>query len=374
MLRAYLFAPAAADAVGRLAAPLRMCRVPPAAVPVRIALVRVEIGKQIGNGDALGAAFHTVTARRAGDGIERAEHPAHLFDRRHLRRGERKHVLHEGEVVVHLRHIAHAGEHHAHLREMRGKAQGIARITAAVQPVQHGLCAVGQIDEDAALDRLHDDDGLIVLHAYVVAGAALDGVVVVIGVVELDLHDFDLGIEREDLVEHVGSIVEGEPDVPDLPLLFQLERRFVGAAAAELPEVLRVLRMHEIKIEILHPAPCELFFKEGADIRLALEIGIGELIREYETLARVALYEALADRRFALSGKISVRRIEIVEPLLEKGVRHFAELRRVHLVAEHGKAHAAEPEPLLYFGKKPIFHTVLHTISSLLSYHIFTAL
>lgn len=313
MLRAALFALAAADAVGSFSAPLRVRGIAPTAVPIGIALVRIEIGKQLGYRDAPRAAVHTVAARRARDGVERTEHRAHFLDGSHLRRGERLRVLHKGEVIVHLRHIAHAGEHHADLREMRRKAQGVARVTAAVQTVEDSFRAVGQIDEDPALDGLHDDDGLIVLYAYVVAGAALDGVVVVIGVVELDLHDLDRGIQREDLVEHVGGIVEREPDVPDLPLFFQLERRFIGAAAAELQEVLRVLRMHEVKIEILHPAPCELLFKEGADLRLAVEVGLGELIHEHEALARVALYKALADRRLALARKVPVRRIEIVE-------------------------------------------------------------
>lgn len=322
MLRARLFAPAAPDAVGSLAAPLRVRCVPPAAVPIDIPLVRVEIGKEVGDGDLFRAAVHAVAARRARNGVERAEHLANAVDRPHLRLRERPDVLHKGEIVVHLRHIAHAGEHHADLREVRRKAERIARIGAAVQRVEDRLCAVGQIDENAPFDRLHDDDGRAVPHTHVVAGAALNGIVVVIGVVELKLNDFHRGIRGEDLVEHIGGIVEGKPDVADLPLFFQLERRFIGTAALELLKILRVLRVHQIKIEILYPAPCELLFKERTDIRLRLKIRVGELIDEEKALARVAGDETLTDRKLALARYVPVRRIEIIEPLRQKGVYH----------------------------------------------------
>ena len=116
--------------------------------------------EQIGNGQVLGAMAYAVVAGRAGDEALTAEDLLHPFDRGKLRLVERLKVAHESNVVLHLLQIAHAGEHHSNAREARRKADGVARGAAAVQGVQHGFCVVGQVDKAAALDRLHDDDGL----------------------------------------------------------------------------------------------------------------------------------------------------------------------------------------------------------------------
>ena len=322
MLRTDLLTLAAADAVGSLPAPLRMHRVPPIAVPIRIAFVRIHIGEQIGNGDMFGTAVHAVAASRTGNGVQRAEHVAHAVDRLHLLLRERFYVLHEGEIVVHLRHVAHARDDHGDLREMRGEPQSVTRVTAAVQTVENFFRAVGQIDENAALDRLHDDNGFVVPDAHVVAGAALNGVIVVIGVVELNLHDLDFGIRRQDLVEHVGGIVERESDVADPALFFEFKRRLIRAAALKLLKILRVLRVHQIEIEVLHAAPRELIFKERTNILLSLKIGVRELIHQHETFARIARGETFAVGKFALARDVPVRRVEIVESFGEERVYH----------------------------------------------------
>ena len=89
----------------------------------------------------------------------------HAFDCGHFRFVQRPEVLHEGNVVLHLLHVAHAGEHHQHAGEARGKAQGVACRAAAVQRVQYGLRVLRQPDKIAALDRLHDDDGLVMFQS-----------------------------------------------------------------------------------------------------------------------------------------------------------------------------------------------------------------
>ena len=65
-----------------------------------------------------------------------------------------------------------------------------------------------QSDEVAAFDRLHDDDGLVIFPADLIAGAALDGGIAVVRVVELDLDGFDLRIVRQDLLEHLRAVME----------------------------------------------------------------------------------------------------------------------------------------------------------------------
>lgn len=112
---------------------------------------------------------------------------------------QRPEVAHEGDVVLHLRKAAHAGEHHQHPGKARGEADGIARGAAAAEPVEHGARVVREVHEVAALDRLHDDDGLAEFAADLVASAALHGGIVVVGVVERDLHDLNLRIVRQDI-------------------------------------------------------------------------------------------------------------------------------------------------------------------------------
>ena len=77
-----------------------------------------------------------------------------------------------------------------------------------MQRVQYGLRVLRQPDEVAALDRLHDDDGLVIFPADLIAGAALDSGIVVVRVVELDLDGFDLRIVRQDLLEHLRAVME----------------------------------------------------------------------------------------------------------------------------------------------------------------------
>ena len=64
---------------------------------------------------------------------------------------------------------------------------------------------VREVHEVAALDRLHDDDGLAEFAADLVASAALHGGIVVVEVVELDLHDLNLRIVRQDITLARGN-------------------------------------------------------------------------------------------------------------------------------------------------------------------------
>ena len=110
----------------------------------------------------------------------------------------------------------------------------VAGRTAAVQFIENGLCFFREIDEIAALDRLHDDDGLAVLHADLIALAALHRGVVVVQVVELDLHDLDLRILGQDLLEHLGAVVERNADVAHLALGLERECGLIRAARLEV--------------------------------------------------------------------------------------------------------------------------------------------
>lgn len=53
-----------------------------------------------------------------------------------------------------------------------------------------------------------------------------------------------------------------------------------GIQRLKVLELFRGLRMHEVKVEIIYPAPFQLVFKKWPDILLLLEIRAGQLIRQ----------------------------------------------------------------------------------------------
>ncbi len=152
MLRADLFAFAAADAVGGPAAALGVgLAIIVVCVPVAVDLLGVHHREEVGDRNVLRAAGRAVVAGRAGDEALAAEDLLYPFDRGKLRLVERLEVAHESNVVLHLPQVAHAGEHHPNAREARREADGVARAAAAVQGVQHRCGVLRQIGEIAAL-------------------------------------------------------------------------------------------------------------------------------------------------------------------------------------------------------------------------------
>ena len=85
-----------------------------------------------------------------------------------------------------------------------------------------------QIHQRAALHRLHNDDGLAVLAADLIALPGLHGGILVIDIVELNLDDLDLGILGENLIQNLGLVVEGNAEMADFPLVPKRHDRFVG--------------------------------------------------------------------------------------------------------------------------------------------------
>ena len=243
-----------------------------------------------------------------------------------------------------------------------------------MQRVQLGLRALRQVDQIAALDRLHDDHRLAVLHADLVAFAALHLRIVVIRVVELELHRLDRRILRQNLLQHLRAVVEGEADVANPALRLQCERRLIRAAGLEVAVVLRSLRMHQVKIEIRHATGFELTFKQRPDIRLALKKAPRQLVRQHVAFARIAARQAGLERLFAFALKIAVRRIEVVEARLQKRIDHPSGFLKVHAFPVHRQAHAAKAEILLDVVH-PVhpFKALFRCANSPLSYNLTSA-
>ena len=357
VLGASVFALSALDAIGCLTCVFGM-----EAIIERAAaegLFRVHASEDAGDRDVLGATVDAIAASGTGNEILCAEDLADAIDRLLLLCGEGSEVLHIADVIVHHIHIAHTREHHEDAVEACGKADGIGCIGAAAEGIEHVFRFVGEVHKAAALDGFHDDDGLIILAADLIAEAGLDRGVVIVDVIELELNDLDLGICDEDFFEHRGLIVEGDTEVLDLTLFLEFEGGLVSAARLIFFEELLILRVHEVEVEVFDATASELGFEEGADVLVFFEEGGGELIREDVAFAGVTGGEAFLQRLFAFTADVIVCGIEIIEAVFEEGIDHFREFDIVDGFAVHREAHAAEAEVFLVIGKKGIHVRIL---------------
>ena len=187
------------------------------------------------------------------------------------------------------------------------------------------------------------------LAANLVALAALHSNIIVIQVVELNLYHLDLRVLGQDLVQHLGAVVEREAHMADPALGFQRKGGLVGAASLELFKVVGVLGVHQVKIKVVHAAGFQLAFKKRADVSLCLEIAVGQLVGQTVGLAGVAAGQALFQGQLTLAANVTVGGVKIVESLRQKLVHHAGGLGNVHLVAVHRQAHTAKAEILFHF-------------------------
>ena len=182
------------------------------------------------------------------------------------------------------------------------------------------------------------------LFADLVHLAAFHGGVLVVHIIELNLHDLDLRVLGQDRVQHLGLVVEGDAKVADPALLLEFPGCFVGPTALVFLVYVPVLRVHQIKIKIVHAAGGELLFKEGANILLLLEVSRRQLVGQQEPVPGIALDEAPLDGGFALSHQIAVRGIEIIEASFDKGVDHPLEFAIAEDCAALRQPHTAKAE------------------------------
>ena len=89
---------------------------------------------------------------------------------------------------------------------------------------------------------------------------ALNAGAVIIQIVELNLHHLDLRVLGENLFQHLGLVVEGNADVPDLSRRLQLLHHLIGVAACKFLVYLRRLRVHQVIVEVVHPRSLFIYF------------------------------------------------------------------------------------------------------------------
>ena len=185
--------------------------------------------------------------------------------------------------------------------------------------------------------------------------AALDGVGLVVSVVELNLYHLHFGMLGEDHVEHFVLVVEGEAEMAYLAFLLQLPRSLVGLATFELLVVVAVLCVHKVEVEVIHLAPRQLLLEEGTDVFLLVEVGVGELVGEEELAAVVTRRDAVGNGRLRLAAVVAVCRVEVVESGSDEGISHTAELFVVDATTfQLRQSHTTESEVAVYLGEERI--------------------
>ena len=289
--------------------------------------------------------------------VQAAEDLADLPYGSHLCFIERPEILHGTYVILHLVHIAHAGEDHRHIREAGGEADRIAGVAAAVKIAQDLVCLFRKIYKAAALDRFHYDHRLSVLFADLIDLAAFHRSIFIICIVELDLDDLDLRMLRQNHVQDICLVMEGDAEMADQSFLLQRIAGLISLTALILLVVVPVLGVHQVEVEIIYPAKLQLAFNKRADVLLPVEVRRGQLVGQKEFLSGIALCHTVPDRCFRQPTQICMGCIEVVESGFDEGIRHPAKLLIVHAAALHGKAHAAEAEVSVYFREEStVFH------------------
>ena len=80
--------------------------------------------------------------------------------------------------------------------------------------------------------------------ADLIALAALDGHVVIVQIIELDLHGLDGRIVGQNLLQHGGAVMERDAHMADLALGLEGEGRLIGAAVPVVLVVCHALGVH----------------------------------------------------------------------------------------------------------------------------------
>ena len=109
------------------------------------------------------------------------------------------------------------------------------------------------------------------LAADLVAQAALHLGIVVVHVVELQLHKFQLRPVGQDLIQHLGAVVEGYTHMAQLALRLQLLGDVIGAGVLIFPVALGAHGVHQVEVKVFHAAGFQLVFNQGADVRFGFK-------------------------------------------------------------------------------------------------------
>ena len=259
---------------------------------------------------------------------------------------ERFKVLHVGDVIVKLRFGAHTGEYGEDVIETCAEADSPRRDgKLRILCLHDALNFVVHACEGTALDRLHNDDGFIVLDGDLVALSGLHVIVFPVDVVELELYEFGFRVLGERFVEHFRAVVERESAVLDFALCFHLEKEVPRADAVGFLELRFVHGVQQVVIEILDTCAFHRFIENALHVGFRLYVvPKGQLCSEREAVTRVALHNGFARCDFTFTVDVYVCGVKIRKALCHESIDHGFRLLHIDLVADHRQTHETETE------------------------------
>ena len=237
---------------------------------------------------------------------------------------QRLEVLHVRDVVCDLLWRAHAAENDHDVFQRCGvthgpRRDGRFRLLCLEQPFR----LLRQARQTAALDRLHDDHRLLVLHADLIALPGLDLLVLPVEVVDLKLDILDLRMRRQNLVEQLRRVVVGKANVLRFALCLLLLDKAEGTDLFCVLIVLAVNAVEPVIVEVVHTAARKLLVKDTLQLVRAGLAAQRQLVRDRERIARIALDDQLPERRFALAAMVHIGRVKIGKPGGQIRVEHL---------------------------------------------------
>ena len=215
----------------------------------------------------------------------------------------------------------------------------------------------GHGGQGAALDGLHDDDGLVVLAGHLVALAGLDGVALPVGVVDLELDELHLRVVLQDVLQGLGGVVEGEADVLGLALGLHLLHKVPGPQLIGLPGPLGAHGVEQVEVVVFQAGPLQGGVQNLLELLVGLLVPQGQFRSALEAVPGVAVHHGLFQGHLAFAADVHIGGIEVGEALAHKGIHHLFGLVHVDLVAVHGQAHEAEAQLFDALAQVGICHT-----------------
>lgn len=93
---------------------------------------------------------------------------------------------------------------------------------------------------------------------------------------------------------------------------------FLGTAFLKMTVIVRSLRVHENRSQIVHPADLQLALEEGANICFGIDEVAGQLVHQNVAVAGITAGQTGLQRQLALA----VSCVEVIEAYIQKSVYH----------------------------------------------------
>ena len=167
-------------------------------------------------------------------------------------------------------------------------------------------------------------------------------------VIELDLDEIELSfMPREERLKQLRPAVEGESEVPDLPLFLQLQHVGKDVILLALIVFYRPLRdvVQQVEVKIVRPALSERDLEQRDVVDRRGQGMPREFVRDVIALAGIA-GKPLRHGEFRFSAQIGIGRVKIVHSFSDREVEHRVDFRLVDLPRRRVgcKPHASETE------------------------------